>query len=91
MDLTGPEVAGADEHMQTQVIVRDKEERNMPKAKRGTEYVCEVCGTTLLVTEEGVGLLEDVVCCERPMESHASKPKKKKAKAKKKVAKKKKK
>ncbi|HEX7393199.1 MAG TPA: hypothetical protein VF374_09685 [Thermoplasmata archaeon] len=63
----------------------------MPKAKRGTEYVCEVCGTTLLVTEEGVGLLEDVVCCERPMESHASKPKKRKAKAKKKTTKKKKK
>jgi hypothetical protein len=70
------------------VIVRDKEERNMPKAKKGTEFVCEVCGTTLAVTEEGVGLLEDVVCCERPMEPRVSKPKKKNAKAKKKAAKK---
>lgn len=61
----------------------------MPKAKKGTEYICEVCGTTLLVTEDGVGLLEDVVCCERPMQSRKAKTKK--AKPKKKPAKKKKK
>jgi len=61
----------------------------LAKAKKGTEYVCEVCGTTLLVTEEGIGILEDVVCCERPMASKKSKPKKKaKAKGKKKTAKK---
>lgn len=81
----------ADGHLQAQVLARNKEGRNMPKAKKGTEYVCEVCGTTFLVTEEGVGLLEDVVCCERPMQPRASKPKRKKAKAKKKTAKKKKK
>ncbi|HEX9909066.1 MAG TPA: hypothetical protein VGB78_11495 [Thermoplasmata archaeon] len=50
----------------------------MVKAKKGSEYVCEVCGTTLLVTEEGVGILEDIVCCERPME--CSVPAKKRAK-----------
>jgi len=43
--------------------------------KKGTEFVCEVCGTTLLVTEEGVGLLEEIVCCERPMESRRIKHK----------------
>lgn len=37
--------------------------------RKGTEFVCEVCGTTLVVTNEGVGLLENIVCCERPMES----------------------
>jgi hypothetical protein len=55
--------------------------------KKGTEFVCEVCGTTLVVTEEGVGLLENIVCCERPMESrrikHKHKPKKAAAKPKK--------
>lgn len=56
--------------------------------KKGTEYVCEVCGTTLLVTEEGIGILEDVVCCEKPMAARQTKPKKK-AKAKKKSTKKK--
>lgn len=61
----------------------------MAKPRKGTEYVCEVCGTTLLVTEEGIGILEDVVCCERPMSSMRRKPKK--TKAKKKPAKKKKK
>jgi hypothetical protein len=40
----------------------------MPKAKKGTTYVCGVCGTTLLVTEDGVGILEDIVCCGSPME-----------------------
>lgn len=60
----------------------------MVNTKKGTEYVCEVCGTTLLVTEGGFGILEDVVCCERPMTSRKSRPKKK---AKKKAAKKKKK
>jgi Desulfoferrodoxin, N-terminal domain len=56
----------------------------MPRPKKGTEYVCGVCGTTLLVTDEGVGLLEDVVCCEKPMKTRAkkakesSKPKRKK-------------
>jgi hypothetical protein len=49
----------------------------MTKPKKGVEYVCEVCGTTLLVTEEGFGVLEDVVCCERPMDTRATKPKKK--------------
>lgn len=48
----------------------------MANPKKGTEYVCEVCGTTLLVTEEGVGILEDVVCCERPMSSRRARPKK---------------
>jgi hypothetical protein len=55
--------------------------------KKGTEFVCEVCGTTLVVTEEGVGLLENMICCERPMESrrikHKHKPKKAAAKPKK--------
>ncbi len=49
----------------------------MAKLKKGTEYVCGVCGTTLLVTEDGFGVLEDVVCCEKPMKVRASKPKKK--------------
>ena len=60
----------------------------MPNPKKGTEYVCQVCGTTLLVTEEGIGILEDVVCCEKPMTSRRS-GLKKKAKARKKPAKKK--
>jgi hypothetical protein len=60
----------------------------MTNPKKGTEYVCEVCGTTLLVTEGGIGILEDVVCCEKPMPSRKAKPKKK---AKKKTAGKKKK
>lgn len=49
----------------------------MAKLKKGTEYVCGVCGTTLLVTEDGYGVLEDVVCCEKPMNVRVSKPKKK--------------
>jgi len=47
----------------------------MPSAKKGTEYVCEVCGTTLLVTEQGIGILEDVVCCEKPMKPRVKKAK----------------
>jgi len=55
----------------------------MAKAKKGTEFVCGVCGTTLVVTEEGLGIMEDIVCCETPMECHVTKPKKKaKSKAK---------
>lgn len=54
----------------------------MPKTKKGTEFVCEVCGTTLAVTADGVGVLEDVVCCERPMEKRKARPKKKSAKKK---------
>jgi len=49
--------------------------------------VCEVCGTTILLTEGGIGILEDVVCCEKPMTSRKARPKKK-AKAKKKPARK---
>jgi len=41
----------------------------------------------LVVTEEGYGILEDVVCCEKPMEARTAKPKRKA----KKIAKKKKK
>lgn len=59
----------------------------MAKAKKGTEYVCDVCGTTLLVTEEGIGVLDDVVCCEKPMKPRAARPKKK-TRAKKKAKKK---
>jgi len=54
----------------------------MAKAKKGTEFVCRVCGTTLVVTEEGLGIMEDIVCCETPMECRVTKPKKKKAKSK---------
>jgi hypothetical protein len=55
----------------------------MAKAKKGTEFVCGVCGTTLVVTEEGLGIMEDIVCCETPMECRVTKPKKKvKSKAK---------
>jgi hypothetical protein len=54
----------------------------MNDPKKGTEFVCGVCGTTLVVTEEGVGILEDVVCCEKPMEVKKSRPKKTKAKKK---------
>jgi len=49
--------------------------------RKGTEYVCGVCGTTLVVTEEGLGIMEDIVCCERPMKARA--PRVKSAKAKK--------
>lgn len=59
----------------------------MVPPKKGTEYVCEVCGTTLLVTEEGIGILEDVVCCEKPMSTRMSKPRKS-VKAKRKTTKK---
>lgn len=56
----------------------------MAKPKKGTEYVCDVCGTTLLVTATGIGVLEDVVCCEQPMKARAKKgAKKAKAKPKK--------
>lgn len=48
----------------------------MPGAKKSMEYVCEVCGTTLLVTEQGIGILEDVVCCEKPMKHRVKKAKK---------------
>lgn len=51
----------------------------MHDPKKGTEFVCGVCGTTLVVTEEGVGILEDVVCCEKPMEIKRSRPRKTKA------------
>lgn len=60
----------------------------MAEPKRGTEYVCEVCGTTLVVTEEGVGILEDIVCCEKPMRTKATKPRKTAGKKAKKAAKK---
>lgn len=52
----------------------------MDDPKKGTEFICGVCGTTLVVTEEGVGILEDVVCCEKPMEVMRSRPKMTKAK-----------
>ena len=32
----------------------------------GRAYVCEVCGTIVMVTKGGVGALEPV-CCEQPM------------------------
>ncbi len=35
--------------------------------KKGTEYVCGSCGTTLLIVEGGGGCLEELVCCEMPM------------------------
>ena len=56
----------------------------MSRTKKGLEYVCEVCGTTLLVTDAGIGILEDVVCCAKPMKARA----KKAGKAKKKPVKK---
>lgn len=49
----------------------------MVRPRKGAEFVCEVCGTTLLVTDEGVGTLEDVVCCEKPMASRRAKSRKK--------------
>lgn len=57
----------------------------MARPKKGTEFVCEVCGTTLMVTEEGFGVLEDIVCCERPMTVQAKKGKKTKRGARKKT------
>lgn len=60
----------------------------MAKARKGEEYVCGVCGTTLLVTDMGFGVLEDVVCCDVPMVVRVAEPKKK-TKAKKKAKKKK--
>jgi len=45
----------------------------MVTPKIGTEYVCGYCGTTLLVTKEGVGCLEDVICCSKPMSPRKSK------------------
>lgn len=55
----------------------------METPKKGTEYVCGMCGTTLVVTEEGLGIMEDIVCCERPTKTRQSRPKKAIAKAKK--------
>ena len=52
----------------------------MPKTKVGNEYVCGICGTTLLVTECGSGFLEDIVCCAKPMEKKKSTHKKAKHK-----------
>ncbi len=52
-------------------------------SKKGTEYVCEVCGTRLLLMEGGEGWVEDLVCCEVPMTAKA--PKKSKAKPKRKT------
>ncbi|MBE0518954.1 MAG: hypothetical protein IH630_07010 [Thermoplasmata archaeon] len=46
------------------------------KAKKDSEYVCDVCGTTLQVTECGIGILDDVVCCEKKMDTRKIKPKK---------------
>lgn len=62
----------------------------MAQPRKGTEYVCGVCGTTLIVSEEGLGILEDIVCCERPMAARPAKPKKKTSKKPKKKASKKK-
>jgi hypothetical protein len=56
---------------------RSSEGVSMARIKKGTEYICGVCGTTLIVSEEGYGVLEDVVCCEKPMETRTTKPKKK--------------
>lgn len=39
----------------------------MANPKIGTKYECGYCGTTLLVTKEGLGCVEDIVCCEKPM------------------------
>lgn len=39
----------------------------MASAKIGTRYECGYCGTTLVVTKEGLGYIEDLVCCEKPM------------------------
>jgi hypothetical protein len=64
----------------------------MGNAKKGSEYVCDVCGTTLVVTECGTGYLEDIVCCSQPMKAGTAKTKKaksKKSKAKKAVKRKK--
>ena len=44
-------------------------------AKKGTEYVCGLCGTTLLVTEEGDGYLETVICCDAPMKTKSARAK----------------
>ncbi len=52
----------------------------MGKANKGSEYVCGVCGTTLVVTECGTGYLEDIVCCSQPMKVKAAKAKKSKPK-----------
>jgi hypothetical protein len=58
----------------------------MPGAEKGTEYVCGVCGTRLLVTECGDGILEELICCEAPMEQRVAK-RKAKARPKKKAKK----
>lgn len=53
----------------------------MPKSKEGAEYVCDVCGATLLVVEPGCGCMEELICCSQPMKPKTAK---KKAKPKKK-------
>jgi hypothetical protein len=55
--------------------------RDVADAKKNTEYVCEVCGTRLVLVEGGEGWIENLVCCEIPMKAKAAK-KKSKAKAK---------
>lgn len=45
--------------------------RGMAKQRKGIEYVCGVCGTTVVVTDEGMGIMEDIVCCEKPMKAKA--------------------
>jgi len=60
----------------------------MSRVEKGTQYVCGVCGTTMVVTDAGCGMLEDVVCCEMPMVVRVAKTKKAKARPKKKSKKK---
>ena len=64
-----------------------KELRKLAQTRKDTEYVCEVCGTRLVLVEGGAGWMEDIVCCEVPMKVKAAKKSKakpkKKAKAKK--------
>lgn len=47
-------------------------------AKKGTAFICEHCGTELVISKEGSGVLEKIVCCGTPTKVKEGKGKGKK-------------
>jgi hypothetical protein len=52
-----------------------KKPRAARKTSKGENYVCELCGLSVIVDDCGYEEVHEIICCEQPMKKRATKAK----------------
>jgi ribosome biogenesis protein Tsr3 len=52
-----------------------KKPRATRKTSKGDNYICEVCGLSVVVDECGWEEVHEIICCEQPMRRRATRAK----------------